>query len=214
MALCIRRTRTFFVGASASLPYCRILHRSPNNARHSCTRCYTDKISLQCIKNTTMALNSRRPIDAWRAGKWWKLRDSNLSASMQEKHLGLIRDPSCKENPAISENIQKATRSCYALMGAGMHGVNGTHPVISMKLWRTCALPQLIHGLELFRLTANNIKKLEICQNRTLMMILTLPNSTATCAVHLLSAIPPVQATIERSTLVLCRSLISNKNSK
>ena len=165
-------------------------------------------------KTTTMVLNSRRPIDAWRAGKWWKLRDSNLSASMQEKHLGLIRDPSCKANLTISENIQKARRSCYALMGAGMHGVNGTHPVISIELWRTYALPQLIHGLELFRLTANNIKKLEICQNRTLRMILTLPNSTATCAVHLLSGIPPVQATIERSTLVLYRSLISNKTSK
>ena len=149
-----------------------------------------------------------------RAGKWWKLRDSNLSASMQEKHLGLIRDPSCKANLTISENIQKARRSCYALMGAGMHGVNGTHPVISIELWRTYALPQLIHGLELFRLNANNIKKLEICQNRTLRMILTLPNSTTTCAVHLLSRIPPVQATIERSTLVLYRSLISNKTSK
>ena len=45
-------------------------------------------------------------------------------------------------------------------MGAGMHGVNGTHPVISIELWRNYALQQLIHGLELFRLTANNIKKL------------------------------------------------------
>ena len=133
---------------------------------------------------------------------------------MQEKHLGLIRDPSCKANLTISENIQKARRSCCALIEAGMHSVNGTHPVISIELWRTYALPQLIHGLELFRLTVNNIKKLEICQNRTLRMILTLPNSTAPCAVHLLFGIPPVQATIEQSTLVLCRSLISNKNSK
>ena len=91
----------------------------------------TQKIyHFSASKTTTMVLNSRHPIDAWRAGKWWKLRDSNLSASMQEKHLGLIRDPSCKANLTISENIQKVRRSCYALMGAGMHGVNGTRSLV------------------------------------------------------------------------------------
>ena len=74
--------------------------------------------------------------------------------------------------------------------------------------------PQLVYGLELYRIGVGNLKRLEICQNRILRKIQHLPESTATVALHLLAGIPPVQATIERSTLMLFRNLVDQKSTK
>ena len=159
-------------------------------------------------------MNTRRLVNTWAEGEWWKLSQDRLNVSRQEKHLGLIREPICSATATVSENIKKSRRCVYSLMGAGIHGLNGLHPEISVKLWVTYALPQLVYGLELHRIGAGNLKRLEICQNRILRKIQHLPESTATVALHLLAGIPPVQATIERSTLMLFRNLVDQKSTK
>ena len=98
--------------------------------------------------------------------------------------------------------------------------------------------PQLVYGLELYRIGAGNLQRLDICQNRILRKHLPEPN--ATVALHLLAGIslyrfdfiecftttflrahswlnwvdPHVQATIERSTLMLFRNLVDQKSTK
>ena len=99
-------------------------------------------------------------------------------------------------------------------MGAGMYGMNGLHPEISIKLWNTYAIPRLIYGLELFKLTKNDWNTLELCQRSILRNILHLPRTTPIVALHLLSGVLPVQAVVERSMLTLFRSLCSQKETK
>ena len=136
-----------------------------------------------------MVMNTRRPVHKWAEGEWWKLSQDRLNVSRQEKHLGLIRESICSATATVSENIKKSRRCVYSLMGAGMHGLNGLHHKISVKLWVTYTLPQLVCGLELYRIGVGNLKRLEICQNRILRKI-HLPESTATVALHLLAGIP------------------------
>ena len=99
-------------------------------------------------------------------------------------------------------------------MGAGMYGLNGIHPEVSIKLWNTYALPRLVHGLELCRLTQLDISRLENCQRQVLRNIQNLPASTATAGIHLLSGVLPVQAIIERNSLTLFRNLVSLQGSR
>ena len=83
-------------------------------------------------KTTTMVMNTRKPVNTWAEGEWWKLSQYRLNISRQEKHLGLIREPICSATATISENIKKSRRCVYSLMGSGMHGLNGLHPEISV----------------------------------------------------------------------------------
>ena len=78
-----------------------------------------------------------------------------------------------------------------------------------------CLLGLHLHdGLEIYQLNQTNIKQIESCQKQTLRNILHLPASTATTALYLISGVAPVQARIERSSLMLFRNLIAYKNMK
>ena len=83
--------------------------------------------------------------------------------------------------------------------------MNGIHPEVSIHLWSVYAIPRLTYGLEIYQLNQINIKQIELCQKQILRNILHLPVSTATAA-HLISGVAPVQARIERSSLMLFRT--------
>ena len=63
----------------------------------------------------------------------------------------MIRTPDGKARSTVDENINKARRVAYALMGTGFHGFNGLHPKVSLKLWDTYILPRLTYGLEVLQ---------------------------------------------------------------
>jgi len=99
-------------------------------------------------------------------------------------------------------------------MGAGMHGLNGVHPEVGIRLWNVYAVPRLVYGLEILRLQIGNWSKVELCQRQILRNILHLPSSTAIPAIHLISGVLPVQAIVERNALMLFRNFLSSKDTK
>ena len=51
------------------------------------------------------------------------------------KHLGLIRNSKLNDNAElITERIQLARNTANSLIGAGLHGLNGVNPEISVTL--------------------------------------------------------------------------------
>ena len=75
-------------------------------------------------------------------------------------------------------------------------------------------VPRQTYGLESLKLNLGNWSRLEGCQRKALRCILHLPQSTATEAIHLLSGVLPVQAIVERNSLVFFRSMVASKDSK
>ena len=61
----------------------------------------------------------------------------------------------------VAERIITARRTVYALMGAGLHVINGVKPSVSAHLVRIYILPRLLYGLDVIRLTPSDLKNLE-----------------------------------------------------
>lgn len=88
-------------------------------------------------------------------------------------HLGIIRTSNIKQNMEINvqENIKKARRSAYALLGSGFHGENGLDPETTIHLYKTYILPVLLYGMELIIPRTRHLKILEKFQKKTLKQI-------------------------------------------
>ena len=56
-------------------------------------------------------------------------------------HVGVVRTRDNSPTSAIDENLQKARRTLYSLMSAGLHGENGLDPETCIHLFRTYVLP-------------------------------------------------------------------------
>ena len=63
--------------------------------------------------------------------------------------LGLVResDPMRTET-LITERIQLGCLSMYGFMGTGLHGLDGLHPLASIRIWETYVLPLMVHNLK------------------------------------------------------------------
>ena len=61
----------------------------------------------------------------------------------------------------VGERIITARRTVCALMGAGLHGLNGVNPSVSAHCIRIYVLPRLLYGLDVIRLTRSDLKNLE-----------------------------------------------------
>lgn len=173
-----------------------------------------ERYQFNINKSKVMVLNSRRPSKAWTEACWWTLGEAPVEVSAREKHLGLIRQPTGTANEASKENIKKAQRCMYSLLGTGVHGMNGIHPEVSLQLWKVYAIPRLAYGLEVLRLSEANWTQLEICQRKILRNILHLPSSTASVALYLISGVLPIQALVERNVLTFFRSMVIDRTTK
>jgi hypothetical protein len=54
-----------------------------------------------------------------------------------------------------------ARRTSYALMGAGLHGLNGLPPAVYIHIYKIYNLPRLLYGLEAIKLGKSDFTALE-----------------------------------------------------
>ena len=62
--------------------------------------------------------------------------------------MGVFCAAANQELQSVENNIQKAHRVVYSLMGAGLHGENGVDPEAAISLLNSHVLPVLLFGLE------------------------------------------------------------------
>jgi hypothetical protein len=70
-------------------------------------------------------------------------------------------------------------------MGAGLHGLNGVNPKVSIHLVQTYVTPRLLYGLEILSLTLGDIRNLELYFKKLLRQIQHLSDRTANAATYL-----------------------------
>jgi hypothetical protein len=64
------------------------------------------------------------------------MNDKNLNMPANPTHLGIKRDTSSKFGVklVVPDRIQTAHKTVYALMGAGLYGMNGINPMVSIHM--------------------------------------------------------------------------------
>ena len=134
-----------------------------------------------------------------------------LGSSPSETHIGITRTVSNTDKETIRKRVKKARQTSYSLMGAGMHGLNGTGPAVAMIQYTTYVLPTLLYGLEALVLDADDIQPLEKFHRKCLRYIQHLPQSSANCALYLLLGALPIEAHIHIKVLNFFRNTIGEE---
>ncbi|VDI37464.1 Hypothetical predicted protein [Mytilus galloprovincialis] len=98
-------------------------------------------------------------------------------------------------------------------MGAGLYGLNGVNPKVSLHLIRCYVIPRLLYGLEVILLSKTDISNLTTYFVKLLKRIQHLPDRTANAAVLLLIGQIPIEAEIHKRILGNFRNIIDNDNS-
>ena len=123
----------------------------------------------------------------------------------------------------VTVNIQKARRSMYMLMPAGLHGENGVDPqtavhVVFFVVVAVCfvfqiyVLPVLLFGLEVAVPAKTNLDTLESFLRTSVKHMLSLLTNTALPAVYILTGILPTETIIHKRILALFRSIFRLSN--
>ena len=117
-------------------------------------------------------------------------------------HMGILRSSDTQET-AVRENIQKARRTIYSLMGSGLHGHDGLDPETSFHLLSIFVLLVLVYGLEVVLPKNVLVEKLERTYKQFITHILSLPTTVADSAVYILSGTIPIEGVIHKRALTL-----------
>jgi hypothetical protein len=98
-------------------------------------------------------------------------------------HIGITRSDTNSARTTVDENIRKARRATYSLMGTGLHGENGLDPETSISLLKTYILPILTYGLEIVIPKGNILDDIQNYYKKLLKQLLSLTINVADPAV-------------------------------
>ena len=127
---------------------------------------------------------------------FWKLNGKNMPIVSNASHIGIQKSDKNSAESTVNENIKKARRAMYSLMGTGLHGENGLDSKTSIALIRTYILPILTYGLEILLPKGKILNNISIQYKKWIKQILSLNSNVADSAVYTLSGLLPIEAEI------------------
>jgi hypothetical protein len=98
-------------------------------------------------------------------------------------------------------------------MGAGLHGLNGVNPYVAIHMIQIYVIPRLLCGLDVIKLTNEDINNLSLYQRKLLKQIQNLPERTSNAAALLLLGQIDIAGEIHKKILKLFGSIIQNEHS-
>ena len=130
---------------------------------------------LQPVKSViVVAEPSKRASSKATAGKGdreWNLGGVPMPQVESTTHMGMPRGTVKFATEEITVNIQKARRSMYSLMPAGLHGENGLSQTV-VHIFQVYVIPVLLYGLEVAVPSRANLDTLERFLRTSLKQIL------------------------------------------
>lgn len=160
-----------------------------------------ERYQIQPTKSVVLPIKYTKKTDS-NCNDEWKIRNNVMPVVEETMHVGLLRSAN-SEDTTVKENIKKARRTLYSLMGAGLHGENGYDPETSLQLLQIYVMPVLLYGLEVVLPHKKNTELLEKFYKKYVKYILSLPTTAADPAVYVLSGTIPVQPQIHKRALTL-----------
>lgn len=130
-------------------------------------------------------------------------------------HLGITRDNKTKfgTGTVVEDRISTSRRTAYAMLGAGLHGINGLNPMVSIHLIRIYILPRLVYGLDVIRLTTKDMDNISMYFKRLLKQVQHLPDRTSDAGTYLMLGEPPLTAEIHKRILTTFGTICRDYNS-
>ncbi|CAG2194613.1 unnamed protein product [Mytilus edulis] len=133
----------------------------------------------------------------------WSIGNSIMPIVSQTTHMGVLRTSKPDDPNPLYENVKKARRAMYSLMPAGLHGKNGLDIQSLLHIFNIYVIPVLLYGLELVTPTGKNLDIIDIFHKKCIKQLLSLPTSTATPAIYILSGQLPIEGQIHKKILSL-----------
>ncbi|CAC5400495.1 unnamed protein product [Mytilus coruscus] len=110
---------------------------------------------------------------------FWNINNNPMSVVEHSTHIGIQK---CQKNSTkltAEENMKKARRSLYSLMGTGLHGKNGLDPETAITILNTYVMPILTYGLEILLPTGRILDSIHQFHKKMIKHILSLAKNTA-----------------------------------
>ncbi|CAC5371114.1 unnamed protein product [Mytilus coruscus] len=117
--------------------------------------------------------------------------------------MGVLRTSKPDDPNPLYENVKKARRAMYSLMPAGLHGKNGLDIQTLLHIFNIYVIPVLLYGLELVTPSGKKLDIIDIFHKKCIKQLLSLPTSTATPAIYILSGQLPIEGQIHKKILSL-----------
>ena len=133
----------------------------------------------------------------------FEIGHQTMSQPEAATHLGIKHNSDFKKSITtnIEENISKARRTMYSLMGAGLHGKNGLNPLTCLHIYQIYVLPVLTYGLEILLPDDRQLEPIEVFNKKSIKQILSIPSNTADSAVYALTGTIPLKGQIHKKAL-------------
>ena len=145
--------------------------------------------------------------------EFWTINNNNMPVVTATTHIGIHKSDQDSAKLSVNENIEKARRTTYSLMGSGFHGRNGLDPETIISLIKTYVLPVLSYGLEIVLPLGKNMECLRMYFKKLLKQLLSLPNNIADISIYILSGLLPIEAEIHLKVLSLFGNITQVKRS-
>jgi hypothetical protein len=176
----------------------------------------TERYKIHPTKSEITTYHTKVPNAKWNTIAPWTLNQKPVPVTTIVTHLGVLRESekSTTISKFVSDRLRLGRRSLYALMGAGLHGLNGLSPVTCLKLYKTYIMPRLLSAVETVLLNITEMKALEDFHRKTMRQIQNLPPRTAIPAIYILMGTLPIEAEIDRRRLTLFWSICQDHTTK
>ena len=136
----------------------------------------------------------------------WSLDGINVSLKESITFLGSVLGDG-KGSGHSDSRVRNATRSFYALQGAGIK-YPGVSPVISLELYRSVVCSVLEYGTTSLYINKSNINKLDKLQNRFVRQCLGLNQACHIKPVLTAASLTPTSLLVRKGTLDLLRKCV------
>lgn len=135
--------------------------------------------------------------------QFWTLDEKPMPVVSNSTHIGIHKSDRNSAQLTVEENIKKARRTVYSLMGAGLHGKGGLDPETAISIFRSYVLPVLTYGLEIVLPSGKTLTMLQQYYKKLLKQILSMAMNVADPAIYILSGMMPIEAEIHLKALNL-----------
>ena len=132
------RLGDILVQAPACADDVTVLSDEPNELQFLVNICKdTSNLEGFTLHESKSVVLKKNTIRQYPENESWELGEKKMPVVDNTTHMGILRSSSNQELNAVEQNIQKARRTTYSLMGAGLHGENGLDPETSISLLNT-----------------------------------------------------------------------------
>ena len=99
-----------------------------------------ERFLLQPVKSVVMPIPGKARKTTNTDNFTWTIKGEPMPIVQEATHMGIKRSAVSNES-TVEENIKKARKTMYSLMGPGLHGYNGLDPETSVQLYQIYVLP-------------------------------------------------------------------------